>query len=92
MSALVETEIGTIASEWKVAPLESICELPQYGYTASAQEEGNVRFLRITDITDSGVNWPTVPFCECPPEVVGKYRLVCGDIVLESVRQLERVI
>jgi type I restriction enzyme, S subunit len=85
MSALVETEIGTIASEWKVATLESICEPPQYGYTASAEEEGNVRFLRITDITDSGVNWTSVPFCECPPELVGKYRLACGDIVFARI-------
>jgi type I restriction enzyme S subunit len=85
MSALVKTEIGTIAPEWKVASLESICEPPQYGYTASAQEEGNIRFLRITDITDSGVNWPTVPFCECPPEVVGKYWLACGDIVFARI-------
>ena len=56
MDTLVETEIGTIAPEWKVAPLEDICESPQYGYTASAAEVGNVHFLRITDITDSGVN------------------------------------
>lgn len=85
MYTLVETEIGTIASDWKVAPLESICEPPQYGYTASAQEEGDVRFLRITDITNSGVNWPSVPFCECPPELLGKYRLACGDIVFARI-------
>ena len=85
MNALVETEIGTIAPEWRAAPLECICEPPQYGYTASAEDEGNVRFLRITDITNSGVNWSTVPFCECPPEVVEKYRLACGDIVFARI-------
>jgi type I restriction enzyme S subunit len=85
MSTLVETEIGTIASDWKVAPLEAICEPPQYGYTASAEETGNVHFLRITDITDSGVNWPSVPFCDCPTELLGKYRLACGDIVFARI-------
>jgi type I restriction enzyme S subunit len=85
MTALIETEIGTIAPGWKVAPLNEVCEPPQYGYTASAEEKGNVRFLRITDITDSGVKWPTVPFCECPPELLDKYRLASGDIVFARI-------
>lgn len=83
--ALLETEIGTIASDWKVAPLSAICEPPQYGFTASAEEQGNVRFLRITDITDFGVKWPTVPFCECPTELLNKYRLASGDIVFARI-------
>lgn len=37
----------------------------QYGFTASAQEIGNVRFLRISDIKNNKVNWTTVPYCDC---------------------------
>ena len=39
--------------EW---PLVSIGELanPQYGFTASAQDRGDTRFVRITDITEGG--------------------------------------
>ena len=85
MSALTETEIGTIAPDWKVAPLERVCEPPQYGFTASAEDSGNVRFLRITDITDSGVKWPTVPFCDCPAELLNKYLLGSGDIVFARI-------
>jgi len=85
MDTLVQTEIGTIAPNWKVAPLEDICESPQYGYTASAAEVGSVHFLRITDITNSGVNWPTVPFCECSAEDAERYRLACGDIVFARI-------
>jgi len=62
-----------------------VCEPPQYGFTASAEEQGNVRFLRITDITDSGVKWPTVPFCECPAELLNKYLLASGDIVFARI-------
>ena len=81
----IPTEIGTIAADWRIAPLDAVCEPPQYGFTASAEAKGKVRFLRITDITDSGVKWPTVPFCECPEEELGKYRLASGDIVFARI-------
>jgi len=44
-----------------------------------------VRLLRITDITNSGVKWPTVPFCECPTELLNKYLLASGDIVFARI-------
>jgi hypothetical protein len=47
MSVLIETEIGTIAPDWKVEPLEKVCEPPQYGYTASAEEKGSARFSQL---------------------------------------------
>ena len=43
-----------------------------------------------TDITDSGVKWPTVPFCECPEEELGKYRLAPGDIVFARIGATRR--
>jgi type I restriction enzyme S subunit len=85
MSELLETEIGTIGPDWKVEPLERVCELPQYGFTASAEDKGNVRLLRITDITDSGVKWPSVPFCDCPTELLNKFLLASGDIVFARI-------
>lgn len=45
--------------------LGQLLEKTQYGYTASAQESGNVRLLRISDIRNNQVNWATVPYCEC---------------------------
>ncbi|MBI5015922.1 MAG: restriction endonuclease subunit S [Deltaproteobacteria bacterium] len=73
------------AARWRVASLEEVCEPPQYGYTASAEDKGNVRFLRITDITESGVKWPAVPFCECPSDLLPKYQLASGDIVFARI-------
>jgi type I restriction enzyme S subunit len=52
MSTQVETEIGTIADDWELVKLGSVCEKPQYGFTASSASEGNAKFLRITDIDD----------------------------------------
>jgi hypothetical protein len=57
--SLVETDIGTIAPDWKVVPLKDVAEKPQYGLTAKAAKSGDTKFLRITDITDQGVNWAT---------------------------------
>lgn len=65
---------------WEGKELGEICEHPQYGFTASStREEVGPKFLRITDIQDSKVNWETVPYCKCPN--LDKYRLAKGDIV-----------
>ncbi len=77
------TDIGEIPESWEIVELSTVCDKPQYGYTDSASTTGNVRFLRITDITESGVDWNTVPFCNCPkPE---KYLLKDGDIVFARI-------
>lgn len=77
------TEIGEIPESWNLVKLGSVCEKPTYGFTDSASANGNVKFLRITDIKDDGVNWASVPFCNCPnPE---KYLLKDGDIVFARI-------
>jgi len=43
------------------------------------------RFLRITDIQNGGVDWSSVPYCECSGEVVQKYKLQPGDIVFARI-------
>lgn len=83
--SLVETEIGTIAPDWKVVPLKDVAEKPQYGLTAKAAKSGDIKFLRITDITDQGVNWSTVPFCSAPKKKIDICRLKSGDIVFARI-------
>ena len=39
--------------EWPVMMLKELTK-PQYGFTASAQDQGDARFIRITDITEGG--------------------------------------
>ena len=55
-------------------------ETTQYGFTASALENGSHRMLRITDIHHSKVNWESVPFCDCTDDE--KYLLKDNDILV----------
>ncbi len=82
--ALLSAELHKIFEEgarkgWEEKTIEQITHSVQYGYTASACENGNSRLLRITDIQKGKVNWGTVPYCEC--EDLEKYKLYDGDIV-----------
>ena len=83
--SLVDTEIGTIAPEWKIVPLKDVAEKPQYGLTAKAAISGDTKFLRITDITERRVNWATVPFCSAPKKKIDTCRLKSGDIVFARI-------
>ena len=60
--------------------LEKLIEGTQYGYNASALQSGRNKFLRISDIHESKVNWETVPFCNCDDEET--YLLKKEDILI----------
>lgn len=82
---LIETEIGLFPDSWSVEPLGKICEKPTYGFTDSASKVGNAKFLRITDITENGVDWEAVPYCNCPVNKLNNYLLKDGDIVFARI-------
>ncbi len=60
--------------------LENLIEGTQYGYNASALSAGKNKFLRISDIYESQVNWETVPYCDCNDEET--YILKKDDILI----------
>ncbi|HLT54203.1 MAG TPA: restriction endonuclease subunit S [Flavobacteriaceae bacterium] len=60
--------------------LEKLIEGTQYGYNASALQTGKNKFLRISDIHESKVNWETVPYCNCDDEKT--YLLKKDDILI----------
>jgi len=67
---------------WPTVSLEEISESIVYGLNASATiDEHGPRFLRITDIHESSVDWNAVPSCECTEKELEKFRLSSGDIV-----------
>jgi type I restriction enzyme, S subunit len=60
--------------------LETLIEGTQYGFNASALQSGKNKFLRISDIYESKVNWETVPYCNCDDEKT--YLLKDEDILI----------
>jgi type I restriction enzyme, S subunit len=82
---LKQTDIGPVPQSWSVKELQEVSEPPQYGFTASAASAGNAQLLRITDIREAGVNWSTVPYCECAQEELVKYRLFSRDLVFARI-------
>jgi type I restriction enzyme S subunit len=67
---------------WPEVTLNQICTT-QYGFTASAQDTPiGPKFLRISDIVNSSLDWSTVPYCKIDDSLATKYRLHLGDIVI----------
>lgn len=85
MKRLIQTDIDKSNQQWSIVPLQSIIKEPQYGYTASAANKGNVRFLRITDINGFSIDWQRVPFCQCDRDQFDKYRLSENDILFARI-------
>lgn len=80
-----DTEIGRIPKEWDVVRLGDI-GIFQYGITISAKEEDTgIKFLRITDIKDHGVDWSNVPYCAINELELKKYELKVGDVLFARI-------
>ncbi|MDP2862633.1 MAG: restriction endonuclease subunit S, partial [Desulfobacterales bacterium] len=83
---LKETEIGPMPESWEAARVGKHCQKPEYGFTESAiADEIGPKFLRITDITENGVNWNTVPYCRCSQNLFPKYELKENDILFARI-------
>jgi type I restriction enzyme S subunit len=67
--------------EWTEKRLGELAKI-NYGYTDSATvEKVGPKFLRITDIQKSCVDWSAVPYCRISADEFKKYQLADGDIV-----------
>lgn len=77
------TEFGEIPEGWEITPLSKLVDT-QYGYTESAQEKPvGPKYLRGMDINKSSyIDWNLVPYCPIPSDLVDRYRLKKGDIVV----------
>ncbi len=80
---LVEKEERGEVDGWIECTLADACSSIDYGLTASASNgETGPRFLRITDIVSGHIDWQKVPHVVVDDELVSKYQLHEGDIVI----------
>lgn len=72
-----------IPTNWGWTKLGTIALQIQYGYTASADATvTEIRMLRITDIQNNRVDWPSVPGCQIDQGEAEKYLLSQNDILI----------
>lgn len=81
---LFQSKLNQIFSQtaegWENRELGKISKI-QYGYTAKVIPDGNVKYIRITDIQDKKVDWDSVPLVNISDEEKSKFVLEKGDIV-----------
>lgn len=77
-----EEEPYKLPSNWVWTRLGDITEKNQYGYTAKAENNGEIKYLRITDIQDNKVIWKNVPYCNIDKKDLEKFKLKENDIVV----------
>lgn len=71
-----------LPESWASALVDDLCIKIHYGYTASTTEvDTGVKYLRITDITENGVEWRNVPFCKIEKDEIDKFVLEENDLV-----------
>ncbi len=87
----VNSEMGKIPKGWRIVKLGEVVD-SQYGFTESAETEGEIKLLRIMDINKTLViDWDRVPFCKIDNENFKKYRLGKGDIVISRIADIGKV-
>jgi type I restriction enzyme, S subunit len=65
----------------KLDIVDNVSDSISYGFTASSSSNGNVKFLRITDLHEGEVNWDGVPYCTVSNDQYESNKLLVGDIV-----------
>lgn len=73
------------SNHWQTVPLRDCCRRPEYGFTGTASKNAEgIKYLRITDIQERGVDWNAVPSIELP-RTKRDYFLKPGDIVIARI-------
>ena len=90
-SEFVDSELGRIPKGWEVKELRRVVNT-QYGLTASSEDIGDTKLLRITDINKTFViDWDNVPYCNIAEDKLLKYELKDKDIVISRIADIGKV-
>ena len=80
-----------ISPAWPLVKLGEVAS-SQYGFTATAKNSGNVRYLRITDIDKGGAIKPSAKkYIDADAAVMKKYALSENDIVIARSGSIGRM-
>lgn len=75
--------IDGLPEGWEKTQIKQLCDSVDYGFTASASLDPiGPKFLRITDIVPSILQWDGVPHCSIPDDRRVTFLLRAGDIVV----------
>lgn len=77
-------DLPDLPKSWALKSLDSFCEF-QYGYTAKAQERGDVRYVRITDMSADGKLLPEEPRFVNLNDDSRKFLLNKGDVLTARI-------
>jgi len=87
----IDSELGRIPKGWEVRELKEVVK-SQYGFTASSEEIGKVKLLRITDINKTFViDWDNVPYSNIEAKSYLKYRVEHKDIIISRIADIGKV-
>lgn len=75
-------DLWALPADWSWKHLADVCEPSQYGWTTKAAREGELKFLRTSDISSGRLDWASVPYCSEVPSDVGRYLVRGGDILI----------
>ena len=70
-----------IPNSWEWVRWGTLSTSIKYGYNTSAQKDGKIKMVRISDIQNNQVNWDSVPFCNISNEEITQYLLRKNDIL-----------
>lgn len=71
-----------IPEGWEVGTIGNLVST-QYGFTDIANpNSGSAKFLRITDVVSSSIDWHNVPYCNISDKEISKYLIGFGDILV----------
>ncbi|WP_445767645.1 N-6 DNA methylase [Rheinheimera sp.] len=71
----------SVSPDWPLESIGNLCK-PEYGFTASAQEKGTHRFIRITDIDSNGHLIESNPRFVNLSDDASRYVVHTGDILV----------
>ena len=70
----MEQVLYQLPDGWEWHSVKNLSHNIQYGHTAKAENSGNAKFLRITDIQDGKINWQGVPTVSLEEKEIRKIR------------------